>query len=165
MHRMVQEAVNESQPRGYDAWIAVVRNYQKCFRLLSRLLEPLGLSVAQHEVLLTIGRSQGMTQQELAERLLVAKSNVSGLLQRLEMQRLVSREPHPDDRRSKRILLTPKGQRVLLRSAALQARVVEMMMGTLDDQELALNREFSRRVGAVLDSRLREFDGAGRIAG
>ena len=148
-------------PRGYDAWVGVVRNYQKCFRLLSRLLEPLGLSVAQHEVLQTIGRRQGLTQQELADRLLLVKSNVSGLLQRLEAQRLVSREPDPADARSKRILLTPKGQRVLLRSAALQARVVEAMMGSLDDRELALNSEFNRRVGDVLDARLRLLDGAG----
>ena len=149
------------RPRGYDAWVGVVRNYQKCFRLLSRLLEPLGLSVAQHEVLQTIGRRQGLTQQELADRLLVVKSNVSGLLRRLEAQRLVTREPNPADARSKRILLTPKGQRVLLRSAALQARVVEAMMGSLDDRELALNSEFNRRVGGVLDARLRELDGAG----
>ena len=149
------------RPRGYDAWVGVVRNYQKCFRLLSRLLEPLGLSVAQHEVLQTIGRRQGLTQQELADRLLVVKSNVSGLLQRLEAQRLVSREPDPADARSKRILLTPKGERVLLRSAALQARVVEAMMESVDDRELALNIEFNRRVGDVLDARLRELGGAG----
>jgi len=149
------------RPRGHDAWVGVVRNYQKCFRLLSRLLEPLGLSVAQHEVLQTIGRRQGLTQQELADRLLVVKSNVSGLLQRLEAQRLVSREPDPADARSKRILLTPKGQRVLLRSSALQARVIEAMMGSLDDRELALNSEFNRRVGDILDARLRELDGAG----
>ena len=147
--------------RGYGAWVGAVRNYQKCFRLLSRLLEPLGLSVAQHEVLQTIGRRQGLTQQELADRLLVVKSNVSGLLQRLEAQRLVSREPDPADARSKRILLTPKGQRVLLRSAALQARVVEAMMESVDDRELALNIEFNRRVGDVLDARLRELGGAG----
>jgi DNA-binding MarR family transcriptional regulator len=149
------------RPRGYDAWVGVVSNYQKCFRLLSRLLEPLGLSVAQHEVLQTIGRRQGLTQQELADCLLVVKSNVSGLLQRLEAQRLVSREPDPADARSKRILLTPKGERVLLRSAALQARVVEAMMESVDDRELALNIEFNRRVGDVLDARLRELGGAG----
>jgi DNA-binding MarR family transcriptional regulator len=134
-------------PRGYDAWVGVVSNYQKCFRLLSRLLEPLGLSVAQHEVLQTIGRRQGLTQQELADC--------------LEAQRLVSREPDPADARSKRILLTPKGERVLLRSAALQARVVEAMMESVDDRELALNIEFNRRVGDVLDARLRELGGAG----
>ena len=158
---MYAESEIAELPRGYDAWVGVVRNYQKCFRLLSRLLEPLGLSVAQHEVLQTIGRRQGLTQQELADRLLVVKSNVSGLLQRLEAQRLVSREPDPADARSKRILLTPKGQRVLLRSSALQARVIEAMMGSLDDRELALNSEFNRRVGDILDARLRELDGAG----
>jgi DNA-binding MarR family transcriptional regulator len=161
MRKMSTPPDNAELPRGYDAWVAVARNYQKCFRLLSRVLEPLGLSVAQHEALLTIGRSEGLTQQELADRLLVVKSNVSGLLQRLESQRLVSREPNPADARSKRILLTPRGHRVLLRSAALQARVVDAMMGPLDDRELELNREFSRRVGEVLDARLRELDGEG----
>jgi len=158
---MSLDNASSQTPRGYLAWVAGLRNHQKYLRLLSRLLAPLGLSVAQHEVLQAIGRSEGLTQQELAQSLQVVKSNISGLLQRLEKQRLVSREPNPADARSKHLLLTDKGLRVLLRSSALQARVVETMMSAVDDHELELNHAFNRRVGAVLDQRLGELKDGG----
>lgn len=144
------------RPRGYDAWMAVVRNYHKCYRVMSVALESIGLSVAQHEVLLTIGRHPGLTQQELAERLLVVKSNVSGLLKRMESQDLVRRTSHTGDARSKCINLTRRGRRRLERSFALQVQVVDAMMGALDDREIEQNREFSRRVGEALDRLLEE---------
>lgn len=158
---MSLDNASSAPPRGYVAWVAGLRNHQRYLRLLSRLLAPLGLSVAQHEVLQAIGRGEGLTQQELAQSLQVVKSNISGLLQRLEKQRLVSREPNPADARSKHLLLTDKGHRVLRRSSALQARVVETMMSALDDHDLELSHEFNRRVGAVLDQRLRGLQDGG----
>lgn len=152
------------RPRGYEAWVAIVRNYQKCLRVMSVAMEPIGLSVAQHEILLAVGLRPGLTQQELAERLLVVKSNVSGLMQRLEGQGLVERTPHPDDARSKCIRLTEQGRRRLERSFAAQSRVVEAMMGTLDGGELAQSREFSRRVNEALDRLLAVQESSARDA-
>jgi DNA-binding MarR family transcriptional regulator len=148
------------RPRGYEAWVAIVRNYQKCLRVMSLALEDTGLSVAQHEILLAIGLRPGLTQQDLAERLLVVKSNISGLLHRLEAQGLVRRKPHPEDARSKCIELTPEGRRRLERSFAAQNRVVEAMMGRLDNEELGQSRDFSRRVSEALDRLLEEQPGA-----
>ena len=149
-------------PRGYEAWVAIVRNYQKCFRAMSLALEPIGLSVAQHEILLAVGLLPGLTQQELAERLLVVKSNISGLMQRLESQGLVERTPHPGDARSKCIRLTEEGRRRLDLSFAAQTRIVEAMMGTLDSEELGQSRDFSRRVSEALDRLLEEQEGGSR---
>lgn len=153
---MVETSLSLQRPRGYEAWVAIVRNYQKCLRVMSSVLEPIGLSVAQHEILLAVGLHPGLTQQDLAEGLLVVKSNISGLLQRLEHQGLVERSPHPDDARSKCIALTPEGRRRLEHSFAAQTVVVEAMMGTLDDRELGQSRDFSRRVGEALDRLLEE---------
>lgn len=139
------------RPRGYEAWVAIVRNYQKCFRVMSLALEPIGLSVPQHEILLAVGLHPGLTQQELAQRLLVVKSNISGLVQRLESQGLVRRTQHTDDARSKCINLTEEGRRRLERSFAAQTRIVEAMMGTLDSHELEQSQDFSRRVSMALD--------------
>ena len=84
---------------GYPAWLAVVRAYARCQRLMSHELEALGLSVAQHEVLLTIARDEGLSQNDVAARLLVTKSNVTALLTRLE------RRAHPQR------FLTPSARR------------------------------------------------------
>jgi len=154
MRDMSDDAQNFAKPRGYDAWLAVVKNYQKCHRILSQALQAIGITVAQHEVLIAIGRADGLTQQDLADRLLVVKSNVTGLLQRLESQGLVRRTTDRADARNKRLSLTTKGRRIAMRSFALQAEVVEMMMGTMDDRELEKNRELSLRVSQALDERL-----------
>ncbi len=154
MRNMSDVAPSFAKPRGYDAWLAVVKNYQKCHRVLSQALESTGITVAQHEVLIAIGRAEGLTQQKLAEHLLVVKSNVTGLLQRLESQGLVRRKTDQADARSKHLSLTAKGRRIATRSFALQAEVVEAMMGTMDERELDQNRDLALRISRALDELL-----------
>lgn len=141
-------------PRGYHTWLTGVKNYQKCNRALTTALHELGISLAQHEVLLTIDGNEGLTQQALAEHLLVVKSNVSGLLRRLEQQDFVKRKPDPDDARNKLLTLTPKGRRIVRKSFAIQAGIVDTMMGAMDDGELAQVFASSRKVGEALDTLL-----------
>ena len=47
---------------------------------------------------------------ELAEHLYCDASNVTGIVDRLEGRGLVERKPDPNDRRVKRLVLTPQGQ-------------------------------------------------------
>ncbi|MEO0996821.1 MAG: MarR family transcriptional regulator [Pseudomonadota bacterium] len=149
-------AARKTLPRGYDAWIAVVRNYQKCHRALARALDPLDLSVAQHDALAAIGRSEGLTQQALADRLLVVKSNVAALVKRLEARALLRRRPDPADARSNRLHLTRTGRELLRRSLAAQAGVIETMSAVASDAELARSENLNLRIGAALDALLRD---------
>ena len=75
----------------------VVKNYVKCQRLLSLRLAGLDLTPAQYEVLLAIARDEGCSQKSLAGWLLVAKSNITGLLNRMGSEQLIERQPDPDD--------------------------------------------------------------------
>jgi DNA-binding MarR family transcriptional regulator len=52
---------------------------------------------------------QGMRPSELAVRLRVSKQALNYLLGELERHRYLERRPHPDDLRSKRIMLTDRG--------------------------------------------------------
>jgi DNA-binding MarR family transcriptional regulator len=52
--------------------------------------------------------SAGLSQQELSEQLIVTKSNVVGLIDRLESSGYVKRMSHPSDRRFNQIVLTQK---------------------------------------------------------
>ena len=70
-----------------------------------------GLSAAQAcllDGLTDAGRSMG----ELAGALLCDASNVTQLVARLEAAGLVTRRSDPDDRRVKRVAITPAGRRV-----------------------------------------------------
>jgi DNA-binding MarR family transcriptional regulator len=74
-----------------------------------RVAEQLDLTPSQVIALREL--SEAITARELAARMSCEPSNATFVLDRLEQQGLVRREPHPTDRRAKRIVLTPAGQR------------------------------------------------------
>ncbi|MEV5839703.1 MarR family transcriptional regulator [Nocardia sp. NPDC052112] len=55
--------------------------------------------------------SDPITARELATRMSCEPSNATFVLDRLERQDLVRRQPHPHDRRAKQIVLTAAGER------------------------------------------------------
>ena len=135
----------------------VVKAYQACYAALSRELKPLGLSVAQHDMLVAIYDHDGATQQQLAEKLLVVKSNVTGLVTRLETRGLVRREVDPQDARAKRVTLTPEGKALVERSVEQQAVVLKQMVSVLRTDEVELLGDTMRRVRARLESEEKPF--------
>ena len=49
-----------------EAWLSVVQTYNQCSAALTRRLAPLGLSILQHEMLMNLLRTPGISQQRLA---------------------------------------------------------------------------------------------------
>ena len=67
-----------------QAWVRLIRARERIGRRLERLFARHGLTPAQFDVLATLQQGDGITQQELSERLLVTKGNVCGLIDRAE---------------------------------------------------------------------------------
>ncbi|GAB4454783.1 MAG: hypothetical protein Kow00120_24530 [Anaerolineae bacterium] len=103
------------------------------------LLLQYGLTPSQFYVLSRLVRHDGLSQQALADRLLVTKGNICGLIDRLEKLGLVKRLPDPGDRRSYRLQLTEAGRRAFEAAApALEATVAHQMEALTDDELAAL---------------------------
>lgn len=79
-------------------------------RAYERAATEQGLTVAQACVLGRLDGRRGMG--ELAAELGCDASNITQIIVRLEARKLVERQPHPDDRRSRQIVRTPDGNRV-----------------------------------------------------
>lgn len=118
------------------AWIGMFRVYEKMQRQMQRVLDVAGLTLAQFDVLANLGMSEGITQQELAERLLVTKGNVCGLLDRMEAAGLVERRADAKDRRANRIYLTRLGRAALRKAFPAHLALVRECMGSLSSAEL-----------------------------
>src|ERR671914_1371092 len=73
------------------AWLRLARIFQRVERNSGEHLRGWDLNVAQFDVLAHVGASEGMTQQELADSLLVTKGNVCQLVDKLEDRGLISR--------------------------------------------------------------------------
>jgi DNA-binding MarR family transcriptional regulator len=91
------------------AWLRLVRVFQKVDRASTDSLRCRQLSPAQLDVLAKVGSYQGISQQELADALLVTKGNVCQLLDKMEGNGLLERRP---DGRVNRLFLTDQGRRI-----------------------------------------------------
>lgn len=78
-------------------------------RLSASLIEPHGLTNQQFLALLLIRDNERLTQAELAVELDSDQNTVSAIVRRLATRGLVTREPHPSDRRAWRLMVTPEG--------------------------------------------------------
>jgi len=91
------------------AWLRLARVFQKIDRRSEQLFRKYELNTAQFDVLAHVGASDGRSQQDLADALLVTKGNVSQLLAKLEQRGLIDRT---HVRRSNFLSLTAEGRRV-----------------------------------------------------
>lgn len=88
-------------------WLRLARVFQKIERISADHLRCRGLSVAQFDILAQLGGAEGITQQALADRLLVTKGNVCQLLDRMEQRGLLVRQ---QEGRANRLFLTDAGR-------------------------------------------------------
>ncbi|GHO85856.1 MarR family winged helix-turn-helix transcriptional regulator [Dictyobacter formicarum] len=115
------------------AWLRLSRIFQKVGRASDVFLRSWGLSTAQFDILAQVGAARGITQQELADRLLVTKGNVSQLLDRMEKQGLLTRS---QERRSNILSLTAKGQELYERVVPAQEELIARQFHGLTPDEV-----------------------------
>ena len=150
----------EERPAATDApdplsvFLRVVRLQQRVSASVAAHLRRIDLSIPQFDVISTLTEREGITQQELAERLYVTKGNVSGLIDRMVQAGLVERRAMAGDRRSHALYLTPHGRALAAQGIGLQRSYVEATLGRLAPADLAeldrvirLWREEARRDG------------------
>lgn len=126
-------------------WLIVVETHHRVCAAFASSLKELDLTSAQHELLANLLVAEGgLTQNQLAELLLVTKGNITGLVKRLEKRELVQRESDPDDRRKNNVTLTKEGARLAKLSLAKQQELVDGVFGELSMQDEKQLREYMK---------------------
>lgn len=87
----------------------VVRSFERADQLL---VEPLGVTVSQAYALLALPGETTISMGELSERLEVAGSTATRMVDQLARKGLVERAPAEEDRRVWSVSLTPEGKEV-----------------------------------------------------
>lgn len=109
-------------------WIALVRAEKAVVRELTRALAPLDLKIAQLDVLMNLYRHPGMSQHDVARKLLVGRSNITMLLPQLEKQGVLRREPDAKDKRVMRLFLTASGEMLLMEALKVYSALIDRVM-------------------------------------
>jgi len=129
------------------AWLRLARVFQKVDRASAAHLRRWNLSVAQFDVLAHVGPAEGCTQQELADRLLVTKGNVTQLLDKLELRGLIVR---CQEGRTNCLYLTPAGRQLYAEVVPAHEAFIDERLSVLSPAEqgqlLALLRKLDHAV-------------------
>ncbi|HTK29875.1 MAG TPA: MarR family transcriptional regulator [Vicinamibacterales bacterium] len=126
-----------------------------CYNLLmrearQRVASRWNLTLPQFEVLAELVRADagGFTFVELSRLLLVTSGNLTGIVDRLEEQRLVQRRPDVRDRRVIRVALTERGRRVTDQMLPAHAADIEEILSFMPRSALT---ELSDLLGRLRD--------------
>jgi DNA-binding MarR family transcriptional regulator len=110
---------------------------------LMELAETKGLTMQQTQALYSIWENGSLPMNAVAQLLHCDASNVTGIVDRLVHQELVERREDADDRRTKVLTLTPKGQEII--TAIAEALPHQLAFDKLDAADCqALSRIFAK---------------------
>ena len=92
-------------------WIRLLRAARAIeAELRERLRKDFTVTLPQFDVMAALARKEGgMNMTELSRMLMVSNGNVTGIIDRLTVEKLVLRQAPANDRRSYIVRLTPKG--------------------------------------------------------
>ena len=113
----------------------------------------LGVTPEQWSVLSTLWEEEGMHQSRLASKVAKDRHNMTRILNLLEKNGFVEREPSPADKRCHHVYLTSAGKELTPRLIAIVTEFLTEALGGLSDEDLAQLRRLLERI-------LRNVEGA-----
>ena len=126
----------------YEALLQLLRTSETVWNSSRLFFARWDLSPSQFNILnVLIEADAGMTQIDLSRLLIMHRSNVTGLVDRLEARGLLQRRDSETDRRSWQVVLTPAGRKLVRQILPHYYAAAEEVWG---DITLVRARELSR---------------------
>jgi DNA-binding MarR family transcriptional regulator len=118
---------------------------------VAELIQPFDLSPASGLVLSALADSeQPLSPNEIADRLVITRASVTGLVDSLEKRAYVERQPHPTDRRMILVVITEEGRQVADAFRPIVHEHQKVWFEALSEQEQQQFKEALHQVQAAL---------------
>lgn len=129
----VKAKADPESPR-YQALLQLLRTAESLWNASRIFFDQWKLSASQFNILnLLYLTPDGSTQVELSRLLIMHRSNITGLVDRLEKRRLLRREDNPADRRAYRVVLTAEGRKLIEKILPDYYEAAEKIWGNFPD--------------------------------
>lgn len=135
---------------GHDIAMGLRAAYTRMHRQSNMSVAPRGVTIDQFVLLALLAEQDGITQQELVRRASSDANTVRAMLVLLEDRELIAREPHPTDRRARRVTLTHEGRQTLDQLWTESEPVRQRMVSALTPTETDLLVDFLTRISEAL---------------
>lgn len=139
-----------------SVWLRLMKCYNLVFRELRKSVEKDGrITFPQFDVLAQLSREkEGISFVDLSRRLMVTSGNLTGIVDRLEGESLVYREPDQTDRRVVWVRLTKKGKSLIEDMIPGHVKQIESMFSAVPTKSLRQLRDMLGRCRNALGERL-----------
>ncbi len=148
---------DKPDPDRLTAWRMLLEAHASLTEALETELQAdCGIPLAWYDVLVQLSEAEAgrLRMQDLARSVLLSKSGLTRLVDRMEQAGLVQREPSQTDRRSTWATLTPPGRATLRRAAPGHlAGIQRHFAAYLSDEEVRVIREALGRILAAIPRR------------
>ncbi|HUJ11366.1 MAG TPA: MarR family transcriptional regulator [Verrucomicrobiae bacterium] len=141
----------------------VWRGLLRIFGLLRQVMEPYfaqyGISGPQWGILRVLHRSEAQGRgslriTDLGQLMLIRPPSVTGAIDRLERRGLVQRNPSKDDRRVRRVSLTPSGRKLVKKILTGHVEHIQSLFAGFDSRDLDTFRNLLDQLETDLQARV-----------
>jgi MarR family transcriptional regulator, organic hydroperoxide resistance regulator len=144
-----------SKPTQGGFYISQIKQIQsRVFEKLLRENDIDDFNGAQGRILFVLWQEDHLTIHELGQRTSLAKTTLTGMLDRMEKQDHLRRSPDPDDRRQIRIGLTEKARASYAKYQSVSAQMSDIFYQNLSSEEIT---QFETTLAKVLNN-LKEYE-------
>jgi DNA-binding MarR family transcriptional regulator len=138
---------------GYERTVmrTLMRVFSRWNDASGRLMKEHGLTPPHFEVLMTLSAGEGISQQDLSERLMLTKGNICIIVQKMEASGLIERRTDPVDQRFHRLYMTDTGRRLIAGAFPSHRDLASRMLSGLKTPEQKMLYELLSRIDQAFD--------------
>jgi len=159
--------ISEVSKRADKTPLGTLLSILTSFEVLARYLE---VELKRHEaslirfnIMSTLFKNGGeMTPSEIAESVFREKNSITAVINTLERQGVVRREPSPDDRRSVRVVITDKGWNEANRLSPIAQELSREALSCMDKEKVENLVDIMRTLRESLLPRIARTTGNGK---
>ncbi len=104
---------NKEELIALESWIKLLRASDSVFKKIRPSMVQYNLSTTQFAVLEVLLHLGSLSQKTIGQKLLRSSGNIVKVIDNLERDKLVLRDPDPNDRRAYKVVLTKEGERII----------------------------------------------------
>jgi DNA-binding MarR family transcriptional regulator len=145
------QAFPDLDPSASEVFLHLLRTGDEAFRVTEEHFHARGLSQGRFTVLMLLwdkacGKTHVLTPAQLAEKAGVTRATMTGLIDTLERDGMVTRKPDPGDRRQLSVELTSRGTSFLNKILPEHFRRISSLVEALSESE---RRTMVRLLGKI----------------
>jgi MarR family 2-MHQ and catechol resistance regulon transcriptional repressor len=132
---MKRKRAKKQDSTGVHVWLVFMKALQALFPHAAGSIKRTKLGDSDFRVLEVLLHKGPLPVNTIGPKVWLTPGSISVAVDRLVKKGLVSRKDHPDDRRVRRVELTPKGQALITRGFGEHAAAMENVAGVLSKNE------------------------------